>query len=95
VLGAMTTIQTLDGEIEIQLEPGLQSGDVITIKGKGVNHLRHSGRGDLLITLHVKTPTKLDGKQKELFRSLAGLRKADKIELVKQTHGRFSSKRRG
>jgi len=95
VLGAMTKIETLDGEIEIQIEPGLQSGDVITIRGKGVHHLRHSGRGDLLITLNVKTPTKLDSKQKEIFRNLAGLRKSEKIELVKQSHGRFSSKRRG
>ena len=95
VLGSLTKIETFDGEIEIEVEPGAQTGEVISVRGKGVTHLRSSGRGDLKIQLQVLTPTKLDGKQKELFRTLAGMRKSDQISLVKQTHGRFSGKRKG
>ena len=95
VLGALTKIETFDGEIEIEIEPGSQTGEVINVKGKGVQHLRTSGRGDLKIKLQVLTPTKLDSKQKELFRSLAGMRKDESIKLVKQSHGRFTSKRKG
>jgi molecular chaperone DnaJ len=94
VLGALTKIDSFDGEIEIEVEPGVQTGEVISIKGKGVQHLRSSGRGDLKVKIQVVTPTKLDSKQKEIFRSLAGLRKEDSIKLVRQTHGRFSGKRK-
>lgn len=95
VLGSLTKIQTLDGELEIQIEPGAQTGEVISIKGKGVQHLRSTGRGDLKIKIQVVTPTKLDSKQKELFRSLASFRKDESIKLVRQTHGRFSGKKKG
>ena len=95
VLGALAKIATFDGEIEIEIEPGSQTGEVINVKGKGVQHLRTSGRGDLKIKLQVLTPTKLDSKQKELFRSLAGMRKDESIKLVKQSHGRFTGKRKG
>lgn len=94
VLGSLAKIQTFDGEIEIEVEPGMQTGEIINVKGKGIQHLRSSGRGDLKIKIQVITPTKLDSKQKELFRSLAGLRKDENIKLLKQTHGRFSGKRK-
>ncbi len=95
VLGSLAKIQTFDGELEIQIEPGVQTGEVISVRGKGVQHLRSNGRGDLKIKIQVLTPTKLDSKQKELFRSLAGLRKEESIMLVRQTHGRFSGKKKG
>jgi molecular chaperone DnaJ len=89
VLGRHTRIETFDGEQEVILEPGVQTGDVITVKGKGVTKLRGHGRGDLLITLQVITPSKLDAKQKELFKQLAELRKNDSIGLKKQHVGFF------
>jgi molecular chaperone DnaJ len=94
VLGSLAKIQTFDGEIEIEVEPGAQTGEVITVRGKGVQHLRSAGRGDLKIKLQVVTPSKLDSKQKELFRSLASLRKDDSIKLARVTHGRFSGKKK-
>jgi molecular chaperone DnaJ len=93
VLGALTTINSFDGEERVELEPGLQTGDVITLKGKGVKHLRESGRGNLRIQVKVKTPTKLDAKQKEIFRQLAKLRKADSIKLVEHSSSRFGKRR--
>ncbi|MEY4436656.1 MAG: co-factor of molecular chaperone [Actinomycetota bacterium] len=94
VLGGLAKIETFDGELEVKIEPGIQTGEIISIKGKGVQHLRTSGRGDLKISLQVVTPTKLDSKQKELFRSLAGLRKDETIKLVKHSHGRFAGKKK-
>ena len=94
VLGGFAKIQTFDGEIEIEVASGQQTGDVLTIKGKGVSRLRSSGRGDLKIAIQVVTPSKLDSKQKELFRNLAKLRKNDTIKLVKHQQGFFAGKRR-
>jgi molecular chaperone DnaJ len=95
VLGTMVKIDSFDGEVELQVPAGSQTGDVIPIKGKGFGRLRQSGRGDLLVSIQVKIPSKLDSKQKELFRTLAGYRKADTAGLVARKSGSFQGRRRG
>jgi molecular chaperone DnaJ len=95
VLGTMVKIDTFDGEIELQIPAGSQSGDVISVKGKGFGRLRQSGRGDLLVSIQVRIPSKLDSKQKELFRTLAGFRKSDTAGLVARKSGSFQGRRRG
>jgi molecular chaperone DnaJ len=95
VLGTMVQVDSFDGVLEIQVPAGSQSGDQITLKGKGFGRLRHSGRGDLIVTIQVKIPSKLDSKQKELFRTLAGLRKADSAGLIARKSGSFQGRRRG
>ena len=94
VLGTMVKIDTFDGEVELQVPAGSQTGDVIPVKGKGFGRLRQSGRGDLLVTIQVKIPSKLDSKQKELFRTLAGFRKSDTAGLVARKSGSFQGRRR-
>lgn len=95
VLGTIVKIDTFDGEIEIQVPAGSQSGDVIAVKGKGFGRLRQSGRGDLIVSIQVRIPSKLDSKQKELFRTLAGFRKNDVASLVARKSGSFQGRRRG
>jgi molecular chaperone DnaJ len=73
-LGATVTLETLDGAQEIDIRPGTQSGQVVPLRGRGVQHLRGVGRGDLLVHVEVQTPTKLDGEQERLLRQLAELR---------------------
>ncbi len=73
-LGTALELETLDGPERIDVRPGTQSGQVITLEGRGVQHLRRAGRGDLLVHVEVQTPTKLDGEQEELLRRLAQLR---------------------
>jgi molecular chaperone DnaJ len=71
-LGATVNVPTLDGdEVELELKPGTQHGEVLTIKDRGVPHLRGSGRGNLLVRTHVVTPQKLSADQKELLTKLA------------------------
>ncbi|MFM1795696.1 MAG: hypothetical protein RLZZ340_373, partial [Actinomycetota bacterium] len=93
VLGNRAKIETFDGEVEVQIEAGSQSGQQIHLKNKGVTHLRGSGRGDLYVSLQVQTPEKLDSKQKEIFRQLASLRKSDEIKLTKHTQGHYSKRK--
>ncbi|MFC9974913.1 molecular chaperone DnaJ [Spirillospora sp. NPDC127200] len=73
-LGTSVTVETLDGAEDVDIKPGTQSGQVITLYGRGVRHLNESGRGDLLIHVNVETPGKLDEEQEELLRKLAKLR---------------------
>ena len=94
VLGRHATIETFDGPVDVSVEAGVQTGDVITLKGKGVTHLRGSGRGDLLVTVQVQTPQKLDSKQREIFRKLAELRADEKISLKRHKSGFFGKDKR-
>ena len=92
-LGAQVQIDTFDGPINVEIAPGVQTGDVVTIKGKGSHKLRSSGRGDLRVAIQVNTPAKLDTKQKELLRQLAKLRKGDEAAIKKHNHGFFGKRR--
>ncbi len=71
-LGTEVQVPTIEGDaVDLSLKPGVQHGEVHVVRGRGVPHLRGSGRGDLLVRMHVVTPTKLSGDQKELLRRLA------------------------
>jgi molecular chaperone DnaJ len=71
-LGTEITLRTLDGEENLVIKAGTQSGAVQTLRGRGVPHLsRGVGRGDLHVHYDVVTPTKLDAEQERLLRELA------------------------
>jgi molecular chaperone DnaJ len=73
-LGTQLRLDTLDGVEEVDVRPGAQSSEVITLRGMGVTRLRGGGRGDLYVHLAVQTPTRLDEAQESLLRDLARLR---------------------
>ncbi|MCS5714364.1 molecular chaperone DnaJ [Herbiconiux sp. CPCC 205716] len=93
VLGTTTTVKALDGDIELELRPGIQSAEVLTVKGRGVTHLRGNGRGDLRVGIQVVTPTKLDHKQKELMKQLAAAHKYPAPSLGQFQQGLFAKLR--
>lgn len=78
-LGDTVTVPTVDGETELQIPAGTQSGKVFRISGKGVPHLRRNGRGDELVTVHVTTPKRLNAEQRKLFEQLAKTLESAKV----------------
>lgn len=70
-LGAEVEIPTLNGKTFIRIPPGTQSGKVFKLKGKGVHNLRGYGVGDQMVKVHVKIPTKLNARQRELLGEFA------------------------
>ena len=70
-LGAQIDVPTLDGNEELRIPPGTQSGEVFVLRNKGVPHLRVHGRGDLLVHAQVVTPKDLTAEQKRLIAELA------------------------
>ena len=80
-LGTGIDLETLDGTEQVEVRPGTQPGAVITLRGRGVPHLRGSGRGDLHIQLDVRTPTRLDAEQEGYLRSLARARGEEGVTL--------------
>ena len=74
-LGTKIILKTLDGDIELKIPSGIQSGTVLKVKNKGVPHINDSSRrGDLLITVRVLVPSKLSKKEKDLLKQLASER---------------------
>ena len=71
-LGGKVKVPTLDGDVELEIPAGTQTGDTFRLRGKGIPYLQRSGRGDQLVLVRVVTPTKLTPRQEELFRELAG-----------------------
>jgi molecular chaperone DnaJ len=79
-LGATIKLDTFDGMTDLEIKAGTQSGDIITLKGKGVTHLRGTGRGDLLAHAAIQTPTKLTLEQEKMLRQFAVLRGEERPE---------------
>ena len=77
ILGASTTVDGLDGKVKVDLPAGTQSGDIITVRGRGIQGLQTTVRGDLKIAVQVATPTKLSSREKELVTQLAALRQEE------------------
>jgi len=69
VLGNVYKMQTLDGEIELKIPEGTNAEDVLRVRGKGVP--KESGdRGDILIKIKIKTPSRLSKGAKKIFEDL-------------------------
>ncbi|WP_167139420.1 molecular chaperone DnaJ [Diaminobutyricimonas sp. TR449] len=93
ILGTEVTLKTLDGEVMVDIRPGTQSAEVITIPDRGISHLRGSGRGDLRIGIQVVTPTKLNRKEEELIRQFASKYKSEAPQLAHFQQGLFAKLR--
>jgi molecular chaperone DnaJ len=70
-LGAEIDINTVEGPIKYKLKGGVQPGEQIRIKGKGVPDLRTGLRGDQYVKLNVELPKKLSRKEKKLLTEVA------------------------
>ncbi len=76
-LGAKIKVPTLKGETTVTVPAGSSTGEQLSIKGKGIPHLRGWGAGDQVIILKVITPHSLSREQKKLFRQLMDLDKSE------------------
>ena len=73
-LGETVLVETLvDGPQSLSLPAGIQTGEVVRLKGVGMPRLRGSGRGDLHVQVMVRTPQRLSKRQKQLLKEFADL----------------------
>lgn len=70
-LGADLTVPTVEGgTTEVEVPAGVQSGEVIRVRGEGLPELNGRRHGDLLVRLAVWVPERLDAEQARLMRKL-------------------------
>jgi molecular chaperone DnaJ len=71
-LGSEIEVPTILGKMrKVRIPAGMQSDDIISVKGEGFPHVRGFGVGNLLVHVVVETPTKLTPRQEELLREFA------------------------
>lgn len=73
-LGATIEVPTLEGPCSLEIPAGTQTGDVLTLPGKGAPHLRREAKGDQYIAIAVETPKNLSKEEREVLEELARLR---------------------
>jgi molecular chaperone DnaJ len=69
LLGAKVDIQTLDGLSTLHIPEGVNTGDILQIKGRGVP-VSGRGRGDILVHIRVALPKKLTKSAKDAIQKL-------------------------
>ncbi|MFX0084568.1 MAG: molecular chaperone DnaJ [Candidatus Hodarchaeota archaeon] len=70
ILGKKVEIPTINGKETITIEPGTESGEIITLRNKGAPDPNSSRRGNMHIRLVVKLPKKLNKGSKQLLNEL-------------------------
>ena len=67
-LGTEITVDTVGGEVKLKIPSGTQPNTLIRLSGKGIPHVRGTGRGDHYVRLKVTVPKGLSARQKEILR---------------------------
>ena len=70
-LGTKVVLETLDGDEDLAVPAGTQSGHEFVLRGRGVPRLHGRGRGNLRAIILVEVPTKLTHDETELLRRFA------------------------
>lgn len=76
-LGAEIKVRTLDGEEDLKIPAGTQTGTVFRLKNHGMPNLSGRGRGDLFVAVSLVTPKTLTKEQRKLLEQLAQVENRD------------------
>jgi molecular chaperone DnaJ len=87
VFGAQIEVPTLDGStVRLKVPPGTPSGRTLRARGHGVKSAKRTG--DLLVTLQVAVPQRVDGAAREALDAFARATKGEdpRAELIARAH---------
>ncbi len=66
-LGSKVKVPTLGGQVELKIAPGVQSGQKMRLKGRG---LKGKPDGDLFVEIQIHTPSATDEKSQKFYQSM-------------------------
>ena len=69
-LGDKIKVSALEGEVSLKIPAGIESGQIIRLRNKGITHLRSRGKGDEFVKIIIETPKRFSRKAKELLKDL-------------------------
>jgi molecular chaperone DnaJ len=79
-LGTKVYVPAIDGEIEVEVKPGTQPGEIRKFRNRGVPALQGHGRGALLVVMNVQVPRHLSAKQRDVLGQFAELTSEENYE---------------
>ena len=74
-LGTTLSVPTLEGKVGVRVPKGTSDGRILRVRGRGVRK-RSGGHGDLLVTVKVAVPPKLEGEAQEALEAYAKVERA-------------------
>jgi molecular chaperone DnaJ len=91
-LGADVKVPTLEGQVTVRIPPGTPAGKVLRVRGHGVQADGKNKTGDLLVTVDVQVPVRLNNEQRDAVEGLAKvLDENPRAALFDTTHDRRRS----
>jgi molecular chaperone DnaJ len=70
-LGTKRDIKTIDSEVSLKIPAGTEAGQIFMLKGRGVQRLNSTGRGDHLVTVKIKVPKNISRQQRKILEELS------------------------
>src|SRR4051794_32096668 len=93
-LGTRISVPTLDGEEEIEIEPGTQPATIVTLRGRGMPSLRRGRRGDQKVVVNVVIPRNLSHEQREMLERFHETHDEENLAKPEQHESLFSRVKR-
>ena len=91
-LGDEVEVPTVDGSVRVTVPPGVQSGEMLRLRGLGLPELDSRGQGDQFVRVLVWTPDRLSEEQEELMRRLRDIETAAPEKVDRRSSRGFWSK---
>ena len=91
-LGCKIEVPTIHGDVKVDIPSGIQNGQKLRIKGKGIKDLRSTNIGDEYVVLDIKVPSKLSKEEKDLYQKLKNLEKKQGDTIFEKFKKAFSIK---
>jgi molecular chaperone DnaJ len=91
-LGAEIDVPTIDGTARVTVPAGIQSGELLRLKGLGLPELNETMRGDQIVRVLVWTPHDLTSEQEEILRRLEEVESPAPSEIRRGSHRGFWSR---
>lgn len=91
-LGAEVNVPTIDGTARVTVPGGIQSGELLRLKGLGLPELNGNIRGDQILRVLVWTPGDLTAEQEELMERLRTIESPAPDKIRRGSHGGFWSR---
>jgi len=91
-LGDQVEVPTVSGTVRLTVPAGIQSGEVLRLRGQGLPGLHGRGRGDQLVRVRLWTPQKLNRDQERVFQELKELEDSPPEDALNEGERGFWSK---
>jgi len=75
VLGTTLEVPTLDGSVSVTVSPGIQPGEVLRIRGKGLPEFGSDCHGELYLRIEVAIPAHITREERDLYKRLRAIEK--------------------